>query len=1036
VGFANPAKVSLVDPDDLEDTEEPLVESDETTPDWEETIVKDGWLPSQNRLFNKMIKVLHSDRLARLAQAGIANEPIQRRLVVDKTAKRVRSILASVMWDSKVTQWLHNTLVDNLPKAYLTCYVDVLQRLKSKVPTLIDRMVAIKAPEAPGSGSGEVAREGLRILLKRPWEPAMAFISQQRLKKLPKNPILVLTPSGPSDMSMSGGGRMRFWNTLLSSMGRTVAIPMPPIDLLSSTTTNESSIIGGGPPQTSSPGLAGTAAQDQVVDVVANPSANVSETKIGPYLHKMIMTTAGKIRDIKRGHPDRPIILVGWGVAAAINCTIAAMEQVLSNQGSDMISPAPAAPSSNSGVGGIKACVCLGFPLNTLDGIRGEPDDPLLDLRTPTLFVIGENSTQTRSDDLEDIRERMRAETSMVLVGGADDKLRLSKAKKMTEGITQSMVDRCIADEIFNFISYVLNAPPPTAFAIPTAMPCTPAQDNGFNGNIGSGSTAKKRSRKRSINPEGSAKKTKASPGGSASSPVSTGSPPPNKSRKKSGLANDDVVKARKYLDMNQAALPAAGPPGGLPLGTPLMMPTTPVPHNSLQNVSSGGGAGLLPPPPPHNLVTSTSGVLPSTGQIMTGSPILSSALTSPTKNHHQNTRFMQPLPQLPTQPLRQSQPGGGGPILASMLLQRPRAPLQAQPRPMMTRMTMTPAPPSVSARPPMPITQRVVVSTSGGPKATSPIVRKTVTLTAASPADLLVGTNQHQPPTSAAGSNDNLYIVALPSGHQLRQMQPNQSGNMLAVLNAGATEAARSPASSSTSTAESSIASPMRPGDMTNSPTNSQTDRRNVAEILASLSGLMPEPPQNLKTTKAAATETATTSSVTIKSGVTITPLTATASATTSPVEVSSTKGRPTAAILSSSTTTASTTSQRIVRVLQTPRASSSSPTTTLKTSSGTSVIVTATATSTASGGNRSRKQVFVTAKMAPKSSTASSDKEAVVDKPQPQEQSFEQDILEEDLNDLEYVPYPKTASTASATASRGRGRGGRGGNVRGQKK
>ena len=91
-----------------------------------------------------------------------------------------------------------------------------------------------------------------------------------------------------------------------------------------------------------------------------------------------------------------------------------------------------------------------------------------------TLFVVGENATQSRPDDLEDIRERMRAETSMVVIGGADDKLRMSKHKKTAEGITQSMVDRCIADEIYSFISYVLNAPPPSAFAIPSSIPGTP----------------------------------------------------------------------------------------------------------------------------------------------------------------------------------------------------------------------------------------------------------------------------------------------------------------------------------------------------------------------------------------------------------------------------------------------------------------------------------------------------------------------------------------------------------------------------------
>ena len=49
-----------------------------------------------------------------------------------------------------------------------------------------------------------------------------------------------------------------------------------------------------------------------------------------------------------------------------------------------------------------------------------------------------------RSDDVEDMRERMKGETGLVIVGGADDGLRVCKKKKKLEGITQSMVDRCI----------------------------------------------------------------------------------------------------------------------------------------------------------------------------------------------------------------------------------------------------------------------------------------------------------------------------------------------------------------------------------------------------------------------------------------------------------------------------------------------------------------------------------------------------------------------------------------------------------------
>ncbi len=54
----------------------------------------------------------------------------------------------------------------------------------------------------------------------------------------------------------------------------------------------------------------------------------------------------------------------------------------------------------------------------TLSGGRGDIDDSLLESKTPTMFVIGQFANTCNIDDLEDMRERMRAENSLVVIGG------------------------------------------------------------------------------------------------------------------------------------------------------------------------------------------------------------------------------------------------------------------------------------------------------------------------------------------------------------------------------------------------------------------------------------------------------------------------------------------------------------------------------------------------------------------------------------------------------------------------------------------
>ncbi|XP_055611932.1 KAT8 regulatory NSL complex subunit 3-like [Uranotaenia lowii] len=347
--------------------------------DWEDRINKLGWSVQQIRLFSKVTKLLDMDRLARLTIEDKQHEPVHRRMVIDKSVGRLRQALASVSWEPRLTQWIHGLLMESLPPSYLAAYIDILQTLKAKLPTMVDKMIFGKPLN--------ISQELVGPILKKPWEPIVAH----KNRKLPGQPFIMVVPSGPNMNTTSS--RLQKWYALFATMASVIPILMP---------------------------HHGQAVNKQSLQTVSE---------------QLVAVTRAKIQEVRQEAPNRPIILVGFNAGAALAIQIGLVEPV-------------------------NSVVCLGFAYNTVNGPRGAPDDHITDITAPVLFVVGQMSAKTSQEEIEHLREKMVAQTSLVVVGSADDCLRVCKSKRKIEGVTQSMVDNMIMDEVAEFATNCLLNPP------------------------------------------------------------------------------------------------------------------------------------------------------------------------------------------------------------------------------------------------------------------------------------------------------------------------------------------------------------------------------------------------------------------------------------------------------------------------------------------------------------------------------------------------------------------------------------------------
>lgn len=159
------------------------------------------------------------------------------------------------------------------------------------------------------------------------------------------------------------------------------------------------------------------------------------ELDIETSLEAMVDASRSKVVSVRSEDPSRPIILAGVGVSAAIACQVAVLEKV-------------------------EGLVCIGFIVNSSEVKRGYDGDCILGLECPTVFVTGQLSIFSPVLDMEELRVKLKCKTNHILVGGANDELVMNHTTKMREAVTQKLVDRCVLEEIGNFLKDILEPSP------------------------------------------------------------------------------------------------------------------------------------------------------------------------------------------------------------------------------------------------------------------------------------------------------------------------------------------------------------------------------------------------------------------------------------------------------------------------------------------------------------------------------------------------------------------------------------------------
>lgn len=248
----------------------PNINSD--TDNWTEKIDRFSWTKQQKGLFDRIEHILDMDQLGRMSIENLPNECLRLRTIIEKSVSRFRRAMSSLHWDRKLSQWLHSLLCLHLPQKYMISYLDILQGMKKRIPTLVDRLL--------DGSTIKLHSNQLNAITESPWTPTIST----KMRSLPKKSVILIVPSQPCELNLSS--REKRWLKLFETMTKVEPICM---------------------------NLSSMAAKRQPMESVVD---------------QMVAITRVKILEIRKEMPDHQIILIGFGMGASIALQVAIVHKI------------------------------------------------------------------------------------------------------------------------------------------------------------------------------------------------------------------------------------------------------------------------------------------------------------------------------------------------------------------------------------------------------------------------------------------------------------------------------------------------------------------------------------------------------------------------------------------------------------------------------------------------------------------------------------------------------------------------------------